>query len=32
MLEKSVSEVIKCKDSDSNCEECMKHKHGENGI
>ena len=28
-LEKSVSEVIKGKDSDGNCEEYVKHKHGE---
>ena len=28
-LEKSVSEIIKGKDSDSNCEEYMKHKYGE---
>ena len=29
MLEKSVSEVTKEKDSDSNCEEHMQHKNGE---
>ena len=29
MLEKSVSKVVKGKDSDSNCEGHMKHKHGE---
>ena len=28
-LEKSVSEVIKGKDSDVNCEENVKHEHGE---
>ena len=28
-LEKSVSEVTKVKDSDVNCEEFIKHKHGE---
>ena len=28
-LEKSVPEVIKRKDSDIHCEECMKHKSGE---
>ena len=29
MLEKLVSEVIKWKDSDSKCEECIHHKHVE---
>ena len=28
-LEKSISEVIKSKDSEVNCVECMKHKHSE---
>ena len=28
-LEKSTSEVIKSKDNDDHCEECMQHKHGE---
>ena len=31
-LEKSVSEVIKVKDSDINCEEHMKHKYGEQWV
>ena len=28
-LEKYFFEVIKGKDSDINCEECMQHKYGE---
>ena len=31
-IEKNVAEVIKIKDIDDHCKECMQHKHGEHEI